>query len=71
MSTKDRLVVPKFNLLDPSREPSDEELAALMRAMQQRVSQKSAETANACREKLIDRLDIDTAVSSSTFPSVA
>ena len=36
--------VPKVNLLDPTIEPTDAELEALMRAMAREVRRKSAKT---------------------------
>ena len=39
--------VPKVNLLDPTIEPTDAELEALMRAMAREVRRKSAKTKRA------------------------
>ena len=46
--------VPKVNLADPNVEPTDEELAALMRAMGHRVLEKSRATA-AEEQRTLDR----------------
>ena len=44
--------VPRVNLLDPTVEPTDAELEALMRAMIRRVRRKDAKFRRATREKL-------------------
>ena len=47
-------MVPKVNLLDPSVEPTDAELEALMRAMARGVRKKSAKLKRA-QNTVLDR----------------
>ena len=70
-STSDRHAVPRVDLLDPDREPTDDELAALMRSMQRTVIEKGNATRLESRAKLEQAFGLKESPSSSIAPSVS
>ena len=66
--TSDNPTVPRVNLLDPNREPTDKELAALMRSMQRTVVDKSKVLRSASRAKLLRAFGLEESPASTNAP---
>ena len=69
--TSENPTVPRVDLLDPDREPTDEELAALMRAMQQSVVDKGKATRSASRAKLLQAFGLEESPAPTIAPSAS
>ena len=69
--TSDTHTVPRVDLIDPAREPTDDELAALMRSMQRTVIEKGNATRSASRDKLAQAFGLDESPAATMAPSAS